>query len=121
MLQEVSATGSGNPQIGPIQSVLSMVSASPDADLTIDSGGSAKAASLVPFSLDHNGNCWCFLTAETAPGEEYPVAYYDAEHEKLWGRLDGFEAWLAVLVDEQDEVIRTLYGEDTLYDEIGLG
>jgi hypothetical protein len=106
MLQEVSAAGAGDAQIGAIQDALSMV------------GGSA---SLVPFSLDHNGNCWCFLTAEDAPGGEYPVAYYDTHGAKLYGRLDGFRAWLEVLVDRQDEVIRTLYDDDTLYGELGLG
>ena len=121
MLQEVLAVGAGNPQIGAVQDVLSVVSAAPDADVPLDSGGQVTGATLVPFSLDHNGNCWCFLTGEEVPDGEYPVAYFDAEHEKLYGRLPGFSAWLTKLADEQDEVIRTLYDEDVLYDEMGLG
>ena len=122
MLQEVSAAGAGNAQIGAIQDVLpNVILASGDTAVGLDSGGSVSAGALVPFSLDHNGNCWCFLTSEAAPDGEYPVAYFDADHEQLYGRLQGFQAWLTVLVDEQDEVIRTLYDDDVLQGELGLG
>jgi hypothetical protein len=122
MVQEVSSVGVGNPQIGAIQNVLpNVIEASPETDVALDSGGTVKAAALVPFSLDHNGNSWCFLTSEGAPDGEYPVAYYDADHEKLYGRLSGFRAWLEALAGAQDEVIRTLYDSETLEGEMGLG
>lgn len=97
------------------------ISASPQADVALDSGGTIKANALVPFSLDHNGNCWRFLTSADAPKGEYPVAYYDAEHGRLYGRLPGFQAWLTALVNEQHEVIRTLYDSNTIENELGLG
>ena len=40
---------------------------------------------------------------------------------KLYGRLPSFTAWLERLIETQDEVIRTLYDEDVLYDELNLG
>jgi hypothetical protein len=74
MLQEVSAVGAGNDQIGPIQ----------DAGL----GG----PSFVPFSLDHNGNCWCLVTGQAASDGEYPVAYVDPQTNGLVGEGAGREA-----------------------------
>ena len=123
-IQEVSAVGAGNPQIGAIQDALPhVISASPDTEVRLDSGGAVLISSLVPFSLDHNGNCWCFLTSQEEPDGEYPVAYYDDEHEKLYGKLSGFEAWLTRQVDAEprDEFNRTLYDDDVLRDEMNLG
>jgi hypothetical protein len=42
---------------------------------------------------------------------------------KLYGRLrGGFAEWLSILVHApQDEIIRTLYDDDVIYDELGLG
>jgi hypothetical protein len=121
MLQEVSAAGAGNPQIGAIQDVLPTMVENPGSRLPLDSGEPVLAAALVPFSLDHNGNCWCFITSEPSPDGEYPVAYYDTRHGRLYGRLPGFRAWLTTLLDEQDEVIRTLYDDHVIQDELGLG
>ncbi len=123
-IQEVSAVGAGNAQVNAIQDALPhVISAAPETEVALDSGGTVLVASLVPFSLDHNGNCWCFLTSLEEPNGEYPVAYYDDEHEKLYGKLAGFEAWLTRLVDAEprDEVIRTLYDDDVLLDEMNLG
>jgi hypothetical protein len=91
MLQEVSAVGAGNEQIGPIQ------------DVADGFGGH------VPFSLDSNGNAWCFV------GDG--VAYFDTHAQRLVGELPSFEAWLELLIREQDEVIRVL----GFADELGLG
>ncbi len=54
-------------------------------------------------------------------GNEYAVAYLDTTGRKLYGKLDSFDEWLSILVKEQDEVIRTLYGDDVIYDELDLG
>jgi SMI1/KNR4 family protein SUKH-1 len=121
MVQEVSAVGSGNAQIGAIRHVVaSGVPATPDDTVTTPSGQDVSAASLVPFSIDSNGNCWCFLTSSSGPSNEYPVAYCDTERLRLVGELPSFEAWLEILVREQDEVIRTL-DDHRLADELGLG
>ena len=121
MVQEVSAVGSGNEQIAAIQdNVAASFPAAPGDKLTTPSGGEVEAASLVPFSLDSNGNCWCFLTSPPATDAEYPVAYCDTERLRLVGELPSFQAWLEILVREQDEVIRTL-DEGRLADELGLG
>ncbi|MBN1317458.1 MAG: hypothetical protein JXA42_18395 [Anaerolineales bacterium] len=47
---------------------------------------------------------------------EYPVAYLNNSDPKLYGRLENFAAWLQILIDKGDEVIRTLYDDDVLYD-----
>ncbi|HUY60102.1 MAG TPA: SMI1/KNR4 family protein [Solirubrobacteraceae bacterium] len=115
MLQEVSATGAGNRQIGAIQDVIAYaISASPTEDIALENGGAVEAGALVPFSLDSNGNCWCFLTGESVPDGEYPVAYFVADQKRLVGCLPGFEHWLRKLVDERDEVIRTMYNPEEL-------
>lgn len=118
-VQEVSAVGEGNRQIGPIQDLIGFAGES--GDLEVDGGGSVRAVDLVPYSLDSNGNAWCFLTGDQGPDGEYAVAYFAADNEKLYGRLKGFEDWLQRLSETEDEVIRSLYGDDTLYGELGLG
>lgn len=120
MLQEVSAAGAGNAQIGAIQDVSPHVFP-PDEDAVVTSSdGKVPRTSLVPFSLDGNCNCWCFLTSLSAPGGEYPVAYCDTEQHRLVARLAGFEEWLTVLITEQNEVIRALDG-GRWENELGLG
>jgi len=52
---------------------------------------------------------------------EYPVAYFDTTGRKLYGKQASFPAWLRILVETQSEVIRTLYDDDVLYDELELG
>lgn len=96
MLQEVSAVGSGNEQIGPI----------------LDNAA-AYGGGDIPFSLDSNGNAWCFMAGEG----ENAVAYHDTETGRLEGELPSFEAWIEILIREQDEVIRVL----GFTDELGLG
>jgi hypothetical protein len=118
MLEEVSATGAGTRQVGAIQNVLPhAISVSPDEDVPLEDSSAVRAAGLVPYSLDGNGNCWCFLTGESAPDDEYPVAYFVSDQKRLIGRLPGFEHWLTKLIDERDEVIRTMYD----WDELDLG
>lgn len=118
MLQEVSATGAGNRQVSAIQDVLPhAITVAPDEEIPLEDGTAVRAGALVPYSLDGNGNCWCFLIDESAPDDEYPVAYFVADQKRLVGRLPGFEQWLKKLIDERDEVIRTMYG----WDELGLG
>ena len=129
MVQEVSAVGDGNAQVGPLQSSFhqlwttgrALTPEELETDVEVKEGGTIKRAHLVPFSLDHNGNEWCFLTQVLGADNEYPVAYLDNWNPKLYGRLENFAAWLRILMNERDEVIRTLYDEDVIYDELELG
>jgi len=120
LLQEVSAVGNGNDQILPIQSIRS-VEGDPEESIPFREGGQTQFKHLIPFGLDHNGNAWCFLSNEMDSSGECPVAYLDCQGRKLYGRLDGFSSWLKILVDKQDEVIRTLYDDDVINDELSLG
>jgi len=113
-LQEISAVGAGNEQIGPIERF-------PGGSGAIDSpAGPLEAQALVPFSFDSNGNYWCFLTSLPDADGEYPVAYFDAESSRLVAQLAGFEQWLTILTERKDEVIRVLDG-GRYVDELNLG
>jgi len=113
-VQEVSAVGPGNEQIAPIEPFAA------GGDVIESPAGPLPAETLVPFSLDSNGNSWCFLTSLPDPGGEYPVAYFDAEGSRLVAQLAGFEEWLTILTDKRDEVIRVLDG-GRYVDELNLG
>ena len=129
MLQEVSAVGDGNQQIGPIQAAFHRTwttgkTLTPDemeAKIEFREGGEVKRKHLVPFSLDHNGNEWCFVANSMGADGEYRVAYLNNANPRLYGRLDNFAAWLKVLNDAGKEVIRALYDDDVIYDELELG
>ena len=120
-IQEVASVGKETPgaQIGPVMPAARWLGESLFGRIPVDGGGDASGEDLVAFSLDSNGNAWCFLTEDSAGGT--PVAYYAAEQERLFGRLDSFEAWLERLIEHEDEVIRTTYDEDFIYDVLGLG
>lgn len=50
------------------------------------------------------------------------MAYYYSNGKKLFGYFfPSFSDWLQRLVETQDEVIRTLYGDEVLYGELQLG
>jgi SMI1 / KNR4 family (SUKH-1) len=120
-VQEVSAVGDGNPQIAPIQNIDRIGEGNPEQRIPFREGGETRYENLVPFGLDANGNEWCFVIEGKPPGNEYAVAYLDTNERKLYGKLSGFTEWLSILVKERDEVIRTLYDDDVIYDELGLG
>jgi hypothetical protein len=122
-LQEVSAVGDGNEQIAPIQKIVrAPADIHGNTDIAFrEGGGTAQYGDLIPFCLDHNANEWCFVGNSSPPSAEYEVAYFDTAGRKLYGRLPSFTAWLERLIETQDEVIRTLYDEDVLYDELNLG
>jgi len=120
MLQEVNAVGDGNKQIMPIQSIETL-SGDSEENIPFRDGGSTLFKHLIPFGLDSNGNAWCFISNEMNSAGEYPVAYFDTNGRKLYGRLDDFTSWLSILIEKQEEVIRTLYDENVLYDELQLG
>ena len=119
-LQEVSAVGSGNEQIAPIQEI-EWLEGDPDEVIPIRAEGDTRLRSLVPFALDHNRNAWCFLTdAQPEPGE-YRVAYFDTTGRRLYCPLPSFVEWLKVLVDNQDEVIRVVCDPQVIEEELKLG
>jgi hypothetical protein len=120
-LQEVSAVGEGNAQIASIQRVVLPGDTDAAERIPFRQGSDIGRDNLVPFSLDHNGNAWCFLTDSADADGEYPVAYFDTTGRKLYGKQRSFADWLGILIDTQEEVIRTLYEEDVLYGELGLG
>jgi hypothetical protein len=84
-------------------------------------------AQLIPFSLDSNGNEWCFIAEPGSP--EYRCAYFagplESEDRRLYAPLESFVAWLNVLMDAdgKDEIIRLVFPDDdtVLLDELGLG
>jgi SMI1-KNR4 cell-wall len=120
-IQEVSAVGDGNPQIVAIQNIDRIEEGRPDEVIPFREGGETRYGNLVPFGLDANGNEWCFVIEGAPSGNEYAVAYLDTSGRRLYGKQSSFTAWLSILVEEQDEVIRTLYGDEVIYDELGLG
>jgi SMI1 / KNR4 family (SUKH-1) len=120
-IQEVSSVGAGNLQIPSIQNIDRIEPGDPDEVISFREGDETRYGDLVPFSLDANGNEWCFVADGSPPGSEHAVAYLDTSGRKLYGRQSGFTEWLAILVEEQDEVIRTLDDNDAIYDELGLG
>lgn len=122
MIQEVSAVGDGNKQILPMQrlSLQRMTSVETHEMINIREGGSVSIDHLIPFSLDHNGNAWCFIVNQMID-EEYIVAYFDSHNPKLYGTMDNFNEWLNVLINNREEVIRTLYDDNVISMELGLG
>jgi hypothetical protein len=120
-IQEVSAVGDGNEQIVAIQNIYRETDLTADDVVPFRDGGETGYGNLVPFGLDQNANEWCFVVEGSPPGNEYAVAYLDTTGNKLYGRLSGFTEWLSILVEEQNEVIRTLYDDDVIYNELGLG
>jgi SMI1 / KNR4 family (SUKH-1) len=120
-VQEVSAVGDGNKQIAAIQKIILPGRPQATERIPIRDGGEVLGEQLVPFSLDHNGNAWCFLTGSPDPNGEYPVAYFDTTGRRLHGKQASFVDWFAILVDNENEVIRSIYDEDVLYDELNLG
>jgi SMI1-KNR4 cell-wall len=120
-IQEVSAVGDGNRQISAIQKIDRVAPGEADETIPFREGGETRYGNLVPFGLDSNGNEWCFIVDSGRPGNEYDVAYFSTAERRLYGKLSGFTEWLSTLVREHDEVIRTLYDEDVLYDELMLG
>jgi hypothetical protein len=61
------------------------------------------------------------LTAFPDVNGEYPVAYLDTNGNKLYGKLASFSDWLRILIESQKEVIRTLFDDDVINDELQLG
>jgi hypothetical protein len=117
-VQEVSRVGTGNAQIAAIQEIDRIWSGERDEEVPFrEHDGGVPYEDLIPYSLDSNGNEWCFVAGEA-------VAYLDTAGKKLYSRLDSFAAWIRLLVESpEDEVIRTLYRDDdgVIYDELMLG
>ena len=128
-VQEVARVGRGNEQIDAIHENEWHYGDGP-ADpepVPVREGGTVGFAQLIPFSLDSNGNEWCFIAEPGAP--EYRCAYFagplESEDRRLYAPLESFVDWLKVLVDAdgEDEIIRLVYRDDdaVLLDELGLG
>lgn len=120
-IQEVACVGAEavGGQIDPVFRAAAWLAEDAPQQVPLDTGDPVSKDDLVGFSLDSNGNGWCFVIA--AEADAAYVAYYAADLRQLFGRLDSFELWLARLMEHEDEVIRTLYGDDVLYDVLGLG
>jgi hypothetical protein len=124
LVEEVAAVGEGNEQIVSIQRDqwhYPPQGANLDEAIPFREGGEVKYGNLVPFHHDHNGNQWCFITNQGLVEGEYPVAYFDRTGRKLYGRQASFGSWLELLINDESEVIRGLYEEDVLADELQLG
>ncbi len=120
LLQEVSAVGAGNKQIAAIQNI-SWLKGGPDEIIPIREGGETRLKHLIPFGLDSNRNAWCFITDLKSDDKEYVVSYFDATGRKLYSKIESFGDWLKILIEKREEVIRTLYDDDVIYDELQLG
>ena len=116
--QEVSAIGTGSQQILPIQNIRLITEGDEKEYIPLDTAEQIARKNLIPFSLDHNANAWCFLADSQ---DECRVAYFDTSGQKLYCALPSFAAWLEILVKHQDEVIRMVCDPETLMNEIGLG
>lgn len=124
MTQEVSAVGRGNQQIAPIQTLdVKKLIYKDDVEewVPIRGGGRVRLHQLIPFSLDSNGNAWCFIAEDSIRGNEYRVAYLDCHNPKLYGLMGHFTAWLQTLMEGKMEVIRYIYDDDVIVEELELG
>lgn len=122
MCQEVSSVGEGNEQIYAIhKQKWTKEDRNAIASFYNDEQVKIEFQKLIPFSLDSNGNTWCFVIDNNYPDNEYPIAYLDMDKYLLYGKLSGFVEWLSILIREQDEIIRVLYDEDVIVDQLGLG
>ncbi|MGE5589127.1 MAG: SMI1/KNR4 family protein [Bacillota bacterium] len=81
----------------------------------VRTGGSVPRSSLVPFCPDSNGNDWCFSLSDGA------LYYWNEVNDTLYGKTDSFLEWLALLVRFEDEVIRSISTQATIYYELRLG
>src|SRR5690606_2801215 len=113
--------GDGNHQIYPIQHLYKQLNiAAPFQKVTISDNKNILLSELVPFSLDHNGNAWCFIGDQLIKGE-YRVGYLNRENYQLYGVLANFTEWIKILINYKEEVIRQLYVDDFLCNELSLG
>lgn len=117
--------GRGNKQIGAIQhSYWPWKTDTHRVDgrqqIPIREGGFVTVDQLIPFAHDHNGNMWC-LIVEKMQDYEYQVGYYDAHNPKLYGVMKSFNDWLNICVKHREEVIRAIFDDDVIVDELGLG
>jgi len=70
---------------------------------------------LIPYSLDSNGNAWCFFKMFDK------VCYLDRFSDRFFGQLEGFDKWLSILIQSKDEVIRSIYSKKIIMEELKLG
>ncbi len=119
MVQEVCCVGEGN-KIESIQEAYKFRKKKGEVVPFRDAGGGILIENLIPYSLDSNGNAWCFLYGR-GTDDEYEVGYLDLSGRKVYGKLEGFAEWLNTLAINRKEVIRCLYGEDVICNELGLG
>jgi len=67
---------------------------------------------LCLMTEDSNGGAWCWLTSLRTADGEWPLAYF--MDGKLFYQVESFTRWLAILVRNQQEVIRVLDVEERL-------
>jgi hypothetical protein len=119
MVQEVCCVGEGN-KIQSLQEAYQFRKEKGEVVTFRDTGGELLIENLIPYSFDSNGNAWCFLSRKNTDNE-CEVAYLDIASRKVYGKLESFTKWLNTLAENRKEVIRTLYDENVIYNELGLG
>jgi hypothetical protein len=84
-------------------------------NVPLEGDGEVPANSLVMLmSEDSNGGAWCWLTSQGKADGEWPLAYYQPFEKKLFYKVPNLTEWLRILVENKQEVIRSLDKEDKL-------
>ena len=63
---------------------------------------------LCLMSEDSNGGAWVWLTSEKKENNEWSLAYYSIQDQRLHFKVANFTEWLKVLYRSKGEVIREL-------------
>ncbi|WP_299618453.1 hypothetical protein [uncultured Tenacibaculum sp.] len=60
------------------------------------------------MSGDSNGGAWVWLTSEKKEDNEWSLAYYSIQDQRLYFKVANFTEWLKLLYRSKGEVIREL-------------
>ena len=118
-IQHVLRVGKSIRMVQSIQSEVPPIKG--DRPVPIREGGAVPPDHLIPFTYDDNANYWCFIIPPGAPAAECPVAYLDPAGRQLYARLPNFAVWLHICLHEGHEVIRVIYDDSVINDELKLG
>ena len=115
MVQEICCVGDCTKKIQSIQDAYEPHKKSSQLLNVYESQVKYEISNLIPYSLDSNGNAWCFVKHSNK------VCYLELTENRLFGFLNGFEEWLGILVKSKNEVIREIYDEEFLFKVLNLG